>query len=129
MLMFLLLFLACRGSGEVLDTGELRMEFENVWWETVDEPMLEQLPETLCFSFNTDRYRDDPVDGKLIYFLEGSTYSHPLSDFERTDNGYYLTEYDIDVEILVDDEGNYTAKVKSGILSQRVDIILCSLGQ
>ena len=46
-----------------------------------------------------------------------------------TDNGYYLTEYDIDVEILVDDDGNYTAKVKSGILSQRVDIILCSLGQ
>ena len=83
----------------------------------------------MCFSFNTDRYEDEPIDGKLIYFLEGNTYSYPLSDFERTEEGYYLPEYDIDVKILVDDDGNYTAKVKSGVLSQSVDIILCSLGQ
>lgn len=128
-LLFFLLFLACRGNGEVLDTGELKMEFENIWWEVVDEPTLEQLSGVVCFSFNTDRYEDEPIDGKLIYFLEGNTYSYPLSDFERTEEGYYLPEYDIDVKILVDDDGNYTAKVKSGVLSQSVDIILCSLGQ
>ena len=128
-LLLFLLFFGCRGDREVLDTGELVLEFENLWWEAPDEPTFEHLGGVLCFNFNTSMYEDEPIDGKLIYFIEGDSFSYPVSDFERTDDGYYLPGYDIEAKVFVDDDGNYSIKVKSGILSKSVDIIPCSLGQ
>ena len=48
---------------------------------------------------------------------------------ERVEEGYYLPEYDVGVQILADDGGTYTAKVKVGLFSQKSEIIPCSLGQ
>jgi len=127
LLVFLFLF-NCQSGREVLDTGELVLEFENIWWETPDESLLAYFNEPLCFSFNTTMYEDQPIDGKLIFFLEGGSFSYPISEFERTNDGYYLPEYDIDIKILIDDDENYTAKIKSGILSKSVEINPCTLG-
>ena len=51
-LMFSLLFFACRGDGEVLNTAELKQEFENYWWEAVDKSLTDSfsLDELTCFA-------------------------------------------------------------------------------
>jgi len=123
----LLLFVACRGDGEVLSTAELRHEFENVWWEAVDNPFTEDGEGVMCIIFSPDEEVGPPADGNVLYYTENALWSTTLSAFERADDGYYLPYYDVDVEILADDDGTYTAKVKSGLFSQKSEIIPCSL--
>ena len=127
MLVFLLFFLACRGNGEVLSPAEPRLEFENVWWEAVDNPFSEDGEGTLCVIFDSDGGVEPPADGKVLYYTEDALWAATLSEFERVDDGYYLPYYDVSVEILADDAGVYTVKVKSGLFSQKSEIIPCSL--
>ena len=127
-LLFLLLFAACRGSGEVLNTGELKFEFENVWWEAVDNPFAEDGDGVMCIIFDPEQEVDPPADGKVLYYTEDVYWLTTLSAFERIPDGYYLPYYDVEVKILVDDDGMYTAKIKSGLFSQKSEIIPCSLG-
>jgi hypothetical protein len=129
-LMFSLLFFACRGDGEVLNTAELKQEFENYWWEAVDKSLTDSfsLDELTCFNFDSTADVNPPNDGKVYYYSDGDLWSLVLSSFERVEEGYYLPEYDVVVQILADDEGIYTAKVKVGLFSQKSEIIPCSLG-
>ena len=128
-LLFLLLFAACRGSGEVLNTGELKFEFENVWWEAVDNPFAEDGDGVMCIIFDPEQEVDPPADGKVLYYTEDAYWLTTLSAFERIPDGYYLPYYDVEVEILADDDGTHTVKVKSGLFSQKSEIIPCSLSQ
>jgi hypothetical protein len=125
-LLILLFSAACRGQGEVLSTKELKFEFENVWWEAVVNPFAEG--GTMCVIFDPDREVDPPADGKVLYYTEDVYWLTTLSAFERIPDGYYLPYYDVEIEILADDDGIYTAKVKSGLFSQKSEIIPCSLG-
>ena len=73
-------------------------------------------------------FSDDSVDGKVVYFTEHDSSYYILSDFERTSDGYHLLGYNISVKVLSDDNGNYSLKIKSGIVSRSLDIIPCGLG-
>ena len=130
-LMFSLFLFACRGDGEALKTAELKQEFENYLWEAVDKSLTDSfgLDESTCFNFDSTADVNPPNDGKVFYYSKGDTWSFVLSSFERVEEGYYLPEYDVVVQILADDEGTYTAKVKVGLFSQSSEIIPCSLGQ
>ena len=125
--LFLLLF-SCRGDKESLDTGELVLEFENLWWEAPNEPTFDNIGGDLCFNFTTTMFVDDLVDGKIVYFTEQDSSYYILSDFDRTSDGYYLPGYDVSVKVLSDNDGNYSLKIKSGIVSRSLDIIPCALG-
>ena len=127
LLVFLLIF-SCRGDKESLDTGELVLEFENLWWEAPSEPTFDNMDGDLCFNFTTTMFSDDSVDGKVVYFTEHDSSYYILSDFERTSDGYHLLGYNVSVKVLSDDNGNYSLKIKSGIVSRSLDIIPCGLG-
>lgn len=127
-LMFSLLLFACRGDGEALSTGELKFEFENVWWEAVDNPFAEDGDGTMCVIFDPEQEVDPPADGQVLYYTKNTPWLAILSAFERIPDGYYLPYYDVEIEILADDDGIYTAKIKSGLFSQKSEIIPCSLG-
>jgi hypothetical protein len=125
-LMFSLFLFACRGDGEVLNTVELKQEFENYWWEAVVNPFAEG--DAMCVIFDPEQDVDPPADGKVLYYTEDVYWLTTLSAFERIPDGYYLPYYDVEIEILADDDGKYTAKVKNGLFSQKSEIIPCSLG-
>lgn len=127
LLVFLLIF-SCRGDKESLDTGELVLEFENIWWGAPNEPTFDNMDGDLCFNFTTTMFSDDSVDGKVVYFTEHDSSYYILSDFERTSDGYHLLGYNVSVKVLSDDNGNYSLKIKSGIVSRSLDIIPCGLG-
>ena len=129
-LTYILTFLfavACASSGEPIETEDLEIEFEELWWEIIDDPIFLGSETTYCYLFNGMEDYETGADGRVIYFEEGDVFSYFLTDFERVDDGYYIPEYDIFLEILVDEEGNYSAKAHSGILSREADIIPCSL--
>jgi hypothetical protein len=127
--LLLIAAVACHSDREPLDTMELKQEFENNWWEPINNPLTNKSDGIMCLNFNSKMYKlvDPPIDGKVLYFTEADWTLSILSVFERTDEGYYLPNQNADVEILVDDEGNYIAKVKVGILSDSSVIIPCSL--
>ena len=127
--LFLFSFLtACAPVGEVVETEELQIEFENLWWEVVDPPAWFSGGDNIfCYYFSTDHYVEPPDDGVVIYFQEGDLYSYVLGNFERLEDAYYISKYDVGLEILVDDDGNYFAEASQGILSQTSEIIPCSL--
>ena len=128
-LMFSLLFFACRGDGEALSTKELKFEFENIWWEAVVNPFAVDGDGIMCVIFDPEQEVDPPADGKVLYYTEDAYWLTTLSAFERIPDGYYLPYYDVEVEILADDDGTHTVKVKSGLFSQKSEIIPCSLSQ
>ena len=122
------LLMACAPVGEVIETEELQIEFENLWWEILDPPSwLVSGDGTMCYYFSTAHYVEPPDDGVVLYFQEGDFYSYVLSNFQRIEDAYYLSKYGIDLEILVDEDGNYFAEASQGILSQTSQIIPCSL--
>tara|TARA_R110002110_G_scaffold203120_6_gene414271 strand:+ start:423 stop:785 length:363 start_codon:yes stop_codon:yes gene_type:complete len=120
--------MACAPVGEVVETEELQIEFENLWWEILDPPAwLASGDNTMCYYFSTTHYVEEPDDGVVLYFQEGDLYSYVLSNFQRVEDAYYLSTYSIDLEILVDEDRNYFAEASQGILSQTSEIIPCSL--
>ena len=115
-------------QGETLVEEELKIEFENVWWETVDGPdWLGLGGEVYCFFFDSDHEVAAPDDGVVTYYQEGEQFAQELSNFERVDEGYHLSYYDIFLEVLVDDDGQYSIKGSQGLMSTKADIIPCSL--
>ncbi len=128
-LLVLLVFalISCVGNGVPVDEQELELEFENIWWEIVDSPPLLGVGGVHCYYFDTTRLVEEPSDGVILSYEEGDLYSYILSEFERLDNGYYLSKYDMILEIYVDDAGNYVGEISQGILSHRSEIIPCTL--
>ena len=129
-LLFLVSFvlLSCIEGGIPVDDEDLVYEFENIWWEIIEEPIF--LPESgiLCYYFDTTRVVEAPDDGVILIYEEGENFSHVLGNFERIEGGYYIPEHDITLEILTDEYGNFSTIMSQGILSHRADIIPCSLG-
>jgi hypothetical protein len=50
-----------------------------------------------------------------------------LTDFERNEEGYYISEYDVFLKIIVKEDGTYSVKGSQGLFSIQSDIIPCSL--
>jgi|15BtaG_2_1085339.scaffolds.fasta_scaffold02905_7 hypothetical protein len=123
-----LFFTACAPVGEVVEVKELRINFEDRWWEITDPPSwLANSDNIFCVCFNTDYQVKPPDDGVVLWQEEGDAEAHVLDNFERAEDGYYLPEHDVDLEVLVDEDGNYFAKVSLGLFSNVSEIIPCSL--
>ena len=113
-LLVLLAFIlaSCIDDGVPVGKEELELEFENIWWEIVDSPPLFGTGSEYCYYFDTTRFVEEPSDGVI---------------FERMNNGYYISKYDMILEIYVDDTGTYVGNISQGILSHKSEIIPCSL--
>jgi hypothetical protein len=129
MLLFLFsLLTACAPMGEVVETEELQIEFENLWWEIIDPPpWLSDEDEIVCYCFSTAEDVEPPADGVVLYFEEGHLYSRILSTFQRIEDGYHLSKYEIDLKVLSNEDEDYFVEVSQGILNQTSQIIPCSL--
>jgi len=125
---FLVLFLSCGRDGSILDTGELHVDFEDIWWEPVGSSHLNRVEGKVCLDFNTYLSVEPPADGVVIQYIEGDDVSYVFSDFQRIDGGYYLLKYDAEVFVFQDDDGYYI-EIKYLGFTDKVDIIPCSLGQ
>ena len=124
----LLAFSACI-EGEVLEEEELKIEFEDIWWELTDIPgWTDQEGQTYCYYFDSNAVTEEPNDGNILYFLEGDFLSYVLAEFERTEEGYFVSEYDVYLKIIIKEDGSYTVKGSQGLFSIQSDIIPCSLG-
>jgi len=129
MLKYVLFFLlaSCGPNLEPVNVKELKVEFENIWWEMTEHQPWEEKGYIYCYYFDSE-YDEvkPPNDGGIFYHEEdGDTYL--LSPFQRITGGYYITKYDIDFEVYVDEYGNYSVKASRGILTNKSDIIPCSL--
>ena len=123
----LLAFSACI-EGEVLEEEELKIEFEDIWWELTDIPgWTDQEGQTYCYYFNSEAVVEAPDDGEILYYLEGDLFGYILTDFERDEEGYYISEYDVFLKIIVKEDGSYSVKGSQGLFSIQSDIIPCSL--
>tara|TARA_R110002073_G_scaffold145493_1_gene297603 strand:- start:180 stop:587 length:408 start_codon:yes stop_codon:yes gene_type:complete len=128
-LLVLLAFIlaSCIDDGVPVGKEELELEFENIWWEIVDSPPLFGTGSEYCYYFDTTRFVEEPSDGVILSYEEGDLYSYILSEFERMNNGYYISKYDMILEIYVDETGTYVGNISQGILSHKSEIIPCSL--
>ena len=116
-------------KGEVLVEEELKIEFEDVWWELTDIPgWTDQDGQTYCYYFDSEATVDAPSNGEILYYLEGDLLSYILSEFERTEDGYVVPEYDVFLKVIVKEDGSYSVKGSQGLFSIQSDIIPCSLG-
>ncbi len=123
-----LAFSACI-KGEVLVEEELKIEFEDVWWELTDIPgWTDQDGQTYCYYFDSEATVGAPSNGEILYYLEGDLLSYILSEFERTEDGYVVPEYDVFLKVIVKEDGSYSVKGSQGLFSIQSDIIPCSLG-
>ena len=124
----LLAFSACI-EGEVLEEEELKIEFEDIWWELTDIPgWTDPEGQTYCYYFDSNAVTEEPNNGNILYFLEGDFLSYVLTEFERTEEGYFVSEYDVYLKIIIKEDGSYTVKGSQGLFSIQSDIIPCSLG-
>tara|TARA_R110002020_G_scaffold457382_1_gene674270 strand:- start:16 stop:420 length:405 start_codon:yes stop_codon:yes gene_type:complete len=124
-----LLVLSACIKGEVLEEEELKIEFEDIWWELTDIPgWTDQDGQTYCYYFDSDVETEEPNDGNILHFLEGDFLSYVLTEFERTEEGYFVSEYDVYLKIIIKEDGSYSVKGSQGLFSIQSDIIPCSLG-
>jgi len=123
-----LLLVGCRGVyDEPERVKDLKTNFENVWWEMTKHNMWETRGYTYCYYFDPRHKKaDPPEDGAILYYEDGDMVRF-FSLFERIPGGYYLAKYDIELEIFLDEDENYSIKASQGILSQKSDIVPCSL--
>ena len=116
-------------QGEVLVEAELKVEFEDVWWELTNIPgWTDQEGQTYCYYFDSNSAVEEPNDGNILYFLEGDLMSYVLTEFERTEEGYYVSEYDVFLKVVVKEDGSYSVIGSQGLFSIHSDIIPCRLG-
>jgi hypothetical protein len=120
------LFSACMKNEIPISGVEMRLNFENVWWELTENPSILEGNGIYCLMFEDESIVDAPADG-LIWIYDGENDdSHVLGNFERLEGGYFLEKYDAVIEILANNSGFYTMKLESGILSDKIDIVPCS---
>jgi len=127
-LYFLLLFISCGRDGTILSTKDLTIDFDDIWWEPVGSSYLNMLDEKVCLMFITYLEVEEPADGTVLQYIEGDKVSYIFSDFERIDGGYHLLKYNADLLIFQDSDGYYIEVNYLG-LTDKLDIIPCSLGQ
>ena len=78
-----LAFSACI-KGEVLVEEELKIEFEDVWWELTDIPgWTDQDGRTYCYYFDSGATVGAPSNGEILYYLEGDLLSYILSNLKE----------------------------------------------
>ena len=121
--------IACVDEADVLSSKELNAEFQNVWWEFVDDPIFVDDNSTFCYIFSDGYEVEAPDDGTIFYYEEDNIYSYVLSNFRCIEDGYYVSEYNMMLEVLIDDHDNYSVRARQGIFTQTADIIPCSLKQ
>ena len=127
-ILFLLLFISCGRNGTNLDTRELVIDFEDVWWEPVGSSYLNMLDGKVCLMFVTHLSVEPPADGVVLEYMEGDKVSYIFSDFQRIAGGYHLFRYDADIFVFQDDD-EYYIEIEYLGFTDKVDIIPCSLGQ
>lgn len=120
--------LSCVNTDEPVDNKDLVFEFENIWWEIIDEPAWLVGGGVYCYYFDTTRIIEEPDDGVILYYEEGDAYSYVLSNFERIENGYYLSKYEVILEIFIDEDNDFSGKLSNGLVSHQTKIIPCGLG-
>jgi len=114
-LIFSLLISGCRGSsGCVLGKKELRFEIENIWWELLETPFIDNEEGRVCVLFDSEKEMNNKADGEVRYYTELSGFDEYLSDFKRNRDGFHLVDYNTDIIIFVDGEGNYSAELETG---------------
>jgi len=125
--LYMLLFLAC-SPGELVESQDLKIEFESLWWEALDIPeSIIYSEEDMCFKFTTSYDVEPPDDGVVLYYKEGDSFSYILTNFERLEQGYYISEYDVNLEVFVEEGETYFVKLSLGILSHTSQINPCTL--
>tara|TARA_Y100001973_G_C5073968_1_gene269015 strand:- start:171 stop:602 length:432 start_codon:yes stop_codon:yes gene_type:complete len=114
-LILILLLSSCRGpSGCTLSKQDLRLQIENVWWELLETPFVDDSEGKVCVLFESEDENSDKIDGKSWYHTELGGSDEYISDFKRKNNGFYLFDYDTDVIIFMDSEGDYFAELETG---------------
>tara|TARA_R110002072_G_scaffold42007_1_gene117249 strand:+ start:4091 stop:4495 length:405 start_codon:yes stop_codon:yes gene_type:complete len=127
-ILFLLLFISCGRDGTNLDTGDLVLDFEDIWWEPVGSSYLNMIDGKVCLMFITYLEVEEPADGTVLEYIEGDEVSYIFSDFQRIPGGYHLLKYDADLFVFQDSDGYYI-EIKYLGLTDELSIIPCSLGQ
>jgi len=124
----LLLFglLSCSPS-EPLTKQELSYEFEDIWWEAEDNPLVMPEDGVVCFIFVRENDLESGLDGRIYTWYEGEDFSGALTAFEKTPTGYYIPYYNVDLEVLVGQNGLLSLKGRQGLLSYSSPLKKCSL--
>ena len=125
--LFLLFSILSCEPQEPLSKRELTYEFEDIWWEAEDNPLVMPEDGVVCFIFVQEDDLQSGLDGKIWTWYEGEDFSGALTAFEKTPTGYYIPYYDVDLEILVDENGLLTMKGRQGIFSHSSRLKKCSL--
>ena len=125
---FLLLFglLSCEPQ-EPLTRQELSYEFEDIWWEAEDNPLVMPEDGVVCFIFVRESDLESGLDGRIYTWYEGDDFSGAFTAFEKISGGYYIPYYNVDLEILVDENGLLIMKGRQGIFSHSSLLKKCSL--
>lgn len=125
--LFLLFSILSCEPQEPLSRRELTYEFEDIWWEAEDNPLIMPEDGVVCFIFVQEEDLQSGLDGRIWTWYEGEDFSGALTSFEKTSTGYYIPYYDVDLEILVDENGLLTMKGRQGIFSHSSLLKKCSL--
>ena len=125
--LFLLFSILSCEPQEPLSKRELTYEFEDIWWEAEDNPLVMPEDGVVCFIFVQEDDLQSGLDGRIWTWYEGEDFSGALTSFEKTSTGYYIPYYDVDLEILVDENGLLTMKGRQGIFSHSSPLKKCSL--
>ena len=125
--LFLLFSILSCEPQEPLSRRELTYEFEDIWWEAEDNPLVMPEDGVVCFIFVQEDDLQSGLDGRIWTWYEGEDFSGALTSFEKTSTGYYIPYYDVDLEILVDENGLLTMKGRQGIFSHSSLLKKCSL--
>ena len=121
------LMLCSCSQGEILEEEELKIEFENIWWEILDFPPLLASDVPLCYFFDSETDIFIENGGIIYYYDEDTLEIRELSRFERIDLGYYVSDYDVILEVFVNQDNQYSVEASMGPLSALSNIIPCSL--
>ena len=115
MKLFLLFSILSCEPQEPLSKRELTYEFEDIWWEAEDNPLIIPEDGVVCFIFVREDDLGSGLDGKIYTWYEGDDFSGAFTAFEKTTDGYYIPYYNVDLEVLVDEEGVFTMKGRQGL--------------
>jgi hypothetical protein len=124
-----LLLFGCRGpSGCTLGKKELQLEIEDVWWELLETPFIDEEEGRVCVLFDSSKPDGQKRDGKAWYHTELGGFDEFLSDYKRKNNGFHLIDYNTDVIIFMNSEGDYFAELETGlfIYNKTIPFIPCT---
>lgn len=127
MIWLLLLGLLSCEPQEPLSKRELTYKFEDIWWEAENNPLVMPEEGVVCFIFVQEDDLQSGLDGRIWTWYEGEDFSGALTAFDKTPTGYYIPYYDVDLEVLVDQNGLLTLKGRQGLFSYSSPLKKCSL--